>query len=237
MSAASTRKLGEMSTTEMVDDTTTHPNDPNALLQEAMGSHLDMMLDIIMQIRQDENFAKSIYTNCPRLQHFLDQHPDLRPIFDDPRLVRVNFEDVYRKAGGLLPEDKPTIKQRVMKIVGRVVQHPLFRVLRFLLFVKKMYNCIMAGGVSCVRGLLCGLFLDAGAESTDVDADGDDDGEGGDVNPENDAGREQLMRCADYMEGRCGFVKRFGVYSWLPIDLFVYCFAVVSLGMMLVGIA
>ena len=95
----------------------------------------------------------------------------------------------------------------------------------------------MAGGVSCVRGLLCGLFLDAGAESTDVDADGDDDGEGGDVNPENDAGREQLMRCADYMEGRCGFVKRFGVYSWLPIDLFVYCFAVVSLGMMLVGIA
>jgi hypothetical protein len=205
MSAANAKKQslrksdGDMSTTEFVDeDATAHPNDPQSLIQDAMGSHLDLMLDIIMQIRQDEAFARSIYANCPRLQHLLDQHPDLRPIFDDPKLVRINFEDVYRKAGGMLPEDTPTIKQRVLKVVGRIVQHPLFKLLRFLLVVKKIYNCIVGGGLGLVRETLCALFTDGGAAAAceDVDADG------GDVNPENEACREQLVRCADYMEGR-----------------------------------
>ena len=184
-----------MSTTEFADDATAHANDPQSLIQEAMGSHLDLMLDIIMKIREDEAFARSIYANCPRLQHLLDQYPDLRPIFDDPKLVRINFEDVYRKAGGSLPEDEPTIKQRVLRVVGRIVQHPLFKVLRFLLVIKKIYNCVVGGGLNCVRGAVCALFAADGTEAVDLDA------EGGDVNPENEVCREQLMRCADYMEG------------------------------------
>lgn len=210
-SAASAKKQsirksdGDMSVTEFADEdaTSQHPNDPQSLIQDAMGSELDLMLDIIMQIREDEAFARSIYANCPRLQHLLDQHPDLRPIFDDPKMVRLNFEDVYRKAGGILPEDTPTIKQRVLLIVGRIVRHPLFKVVRFLLVVKKIYNCIVGGGLSCARDALCAMFSDGGtAAAAAANGDGDVDVDGGDVNPDNDACREQLISCADYMEGR-----------------------------------
>ena len=211
MSATSAKKKqsirqsdGDMSATEFADEdaTSQHPNDPKSLIEDAMGNHLDLMLDIIMQIREDEAFARSIYANCPRLQHLLDQHPDLRPIFDDPKMVRLNFEDVYRKAGGILPEDAPTIKQRALVIVGRIVRHPLFKVLRFLLVIKKIYNCIVGGGLSCVRGALCAMFTDGGTAAAAAGASDDVDVDGGDVNLENEACRDQLMSCADYMEGR-----------------------------------
>lgn len=51
------------------------------LLHEVMGENLDLMLEIVMKIREDEEFAKTIYADCPRLQHLLDQNPDLRPVF------------------------------------------------------------------------------------------------------------------------------------------------------------
>jgi len=58
-------------------------------------------------------------------------------------MVRINFEAVYKKAGGILPEDKPTFKQKVVKVVAKIVSHPLFKVFRFLLLIKKCYNCVM----------------------------------------------------------------------------------------------
>jgi len=180
------------------DDTDDDDHTEEAVVQEVMSNHLDLMLEIVMQIRQDEDFAKSIYANCPRLQHLLDQHPDLRPIFEDPQLVRLNFEQVYRNAGGVLPEDKPTLKQKAVKVVGCIVRHPLFKVFRFLLVIKKCYNCVMAGGVNFVRGCLCGFFTESALDAAEgtPDADADDHG-----SPESEANRDNLNRAADYMEG------------------------------------
>jgi len=223
MSTTSKPTKGEDLSATEYDDTTANL-DPQDVIHEVMGNELDMMLEIILQIRQDEDFAKSIYTNCPRLQHMLDQNPDLRPIFEDPHLVRINFEDVYRKAGGLLPEDTPTLKQRALKIVGRIVSHPLFKVFRFLLVLKKIYNCVMAGGINCVRGFLCGaLCLDAGADAaadaTDTNADGDVDADG-DGNLENEVNRDKLNRAADYMDGAyyylCQSCCTVDCIDWLP---------------------
>lgn len=70
------------------------------ILEDAIGQDedsLEVMLEIIMMIREDEDFARSIYANCPRLQYLLDQHPDLRPLFEDPKLVGLNFEQVWHE--------------------------------------------------------------------------------------------------------------------------------------------
>ena len=47
--------------------------------QDVMKDNLELMRDVVMQIREDPDFAGSIYDKCPRLQHLLDQYPDLRP--------------------------------------------------------------------------------------------------------------------------------------------------------------
>lgn len=173
------------------------------LRQEVMADNLEVMLAIILKIREDEDFAHSIYADCPRLQHLLDQHPDLRPVFEEQKLVLVNFEQVYRKAGGVLPEDRP---DRLRQILKYVVSHPLFKVFRFLLVIKKIYNCIMGSGAAMVKGCLCAMFSDhtaaaaagaavgaAGENLANVDADV--------VDPTNAANLEALNRAADYMEG------------------------------------
>mmetsp|Transcript_1811 Transcript_1811/g.1972 ORF Transcript_1811/g.1972 Transcript_1811/m.1972 type:complete len:128 (+) Transcript_1811:252-635(+) len=64
-------------------------------VQEVMTSHLDMMKEIVLKIRYEKGYAKNMYVNCPRLQHLLDQNPDIRPVFEDARLVCINFETVY----------------------------------------------------------------------------------------------------------------------------------------------
>jgi len=130
------------SMTEGEGMSSTAEDNPNELLHEVMGDNLDLMLEIILQIREDEDYAKTVYQDCPRLQHLLDQNPDLRPIFEDPLLVRINFEQVYQKAGGVLPEDEPS---KFKKVIKCIVTHPLFKVFRFLLLLKKLYNCIMGG--------------------------------------------------------------------------------------------
>lgn len=171
--------------------------DLNKKAQEVMKTDLDLMKDIVMQIREDEDFAASIYDDCPRLQHMLDQHPDLRPVFEDPKLVRINFEQVYRDAGGVLPEDPPPRFQKVKKCIAVIVNHPLFKIVRALLIVKKIFTCITGGGVSLVRNCFratCGAFCCS--EGLDM-IDGDIDGEG---SPENRANREALNKAADHME-------------------------------------
>jgi hypothetical protein len=58
------------------------------VVEEIVKDNLEIMLEIVMIIRNDAAFAKSIYANCPRLQHLLDMTPEIRPIFEDPALVR-----------------------------------------------------------------------------------------------------------------------------------------------------
>lgn len=79
------------------DDARTVNATQEEVLEEAIANDeqgLDVMLEIIMMIREDDNFARSIYSNCPRLQYLLDRNPDLRPLFEDPKFVGLNFEQV-----------------------------------------------------------------------------------------------------------------------------------------------
>lgn len=187
----------------MLKDETDTSEIMNDEVQEVMKDNLDLMLEVVMKIREDEEFARDIYANCPRLQHLLDEHPDLKPVFEDPKLVRLNFEQVYRDNGGVLPEDKPKKKS----CLSKVVNHPLFKVLRFFLLIKKLVNCVMGGGFSMLKGCFAGLCFEEAAEAlTDGDGGGDAEGGDGDKNgehqssPENQANKEKLNAAADHME-------------------------------------
>lgn len=169
-------------------------------VEEVMRDNLDLMLDIVMRIREDRDFASNIYAECPRLQHLLDQHPDLRPIFEDPYLVRINFEKVYKDAGGVLPDDKPPPKG----VLATIVSHPFFKVFRFLLIVKKLLNCIMGGGASFIKGMVAGLCFEDMADLADAGQDHQPDHDHDhphDSSPENQENREALNKAADHMEG------------------------------------
>lgn len=172
------------------------------LLQEAMGDNLEMMLAVIMKIREDKDYAKSIYADCPRLQHFLDLHPDLRPVFEDQKLVLINFEQVYRKAGGVLPEDKPN---RIRNCIVCIVKHPLFKLLRFLLLIKKIYTCVTGTGVALLKQCICSCFAEKATQAAGENlANVDDGGVANAVgDPTNAANSEALNRAADYMSGTC----------------------------------
>lgn len=173
--------------------------------QEIIKNNLDLMLDVVMRIREDPDFASSIYEDCPRLQHQLELRPDLRPIFEDPHLVRINFEQVYREAGGKLPEDEEEEKKAgcMKKALAKVVNHPLFKVLRFLLLIKKIVGCVTGGGFAMMRGCFTNMCQSCSGPP-DVDgADGGDGGaDGGDVsgNPANAANKVALNKAAEYME-------------------------------------
>jgi len=162
------------------------------LMQEAMGNNMDLMLDIIMKIREDPQFAKSVYADCPRLQHMLDQNPQLRPVFEDPRLVRINFEKAYREAGGYLPEDKKPF-------LARLVNHPLFKFLKFIVFLKKLMGLLQGGGVGILKDLFENFRpdLEHGVGGDHADAGGDGDGDYGDG--ENQDSKD-LNDAADRME-------------------------------------
>lgn len=178
--------------------------------------NLAIMYDIIMQIRNDPEYAKSIYANCPRLQHLLERRPDLRPIFEDPRFVRINFEDVFRKEGGMLPEDEDDPKRkkkppsRLTRCVVCVVKHPLFKLLRVLLLIKKLVGCIFGGGFALVSGFISGCFCESAADLADAadvdgadpDADADADAEAREqaIHERHQANREALNAAADHLE-------------------------------------
>ena len=183
-----------------------------------MRDNLDLMLDIVMRIREDKDFASNIYAECPRLQHLLDQHPDLRPIFEDPYLVRINFEKVYRDAGGVLPDDKPPRKG----IIATIVSHPFFKVFKFLLIIKKLINCIMGGGAAFLKGIASGLCFEDVADLADAgqDHNHDHDHDHHDSSPENQENKEALNKAADHMEGE------FGDPSKVPVICFGFCFLI-----------
>ena len=165
-------------------------------VQEVMMDNLEMMRDLVFRIRDDPEFSKGIYKDCPRLQHLLNRYPDLRPIFEDPKLVRINFETVYRNAGGILPEDEVDKKKKSWLVW--FVNSPIFKVLKLLLFVKKLMACIAGGGIAMLTGCFVGCcFEDALDEVEAEDGDGDMDDEDG---TGNDPGKDALNRAADHME-------------------------------------
>jgi hypothetical protein len=207
MSEKQSSSLAFGNSLESADDSKDADLDEQA--QAVMKSNLDLMLEVVMQIREDESFASSIYEDCPRLQHLLSEHPDLRPIFQDPHLVRINFEQVYRDAGGVLPEDPPPkkpgrLRTAVTKVITKIVSHPLFKVVKFLMLIKKVVGFILSGGVSLLMGLLRGLLGGwCCGESLDcLDAAGDVDGADspGEGSPQNQANRQALNKAADHME-------------------------------------
>ena len=178
-------------TSDTQDVTNAPPNEEiTEQAQEVMKDNLELMKDVVTKIREDPEFASNIYTECPRLQHLLDQYPDLRPIFEDPKLVRLNFEQVYRDAGGVLPEDA---KKKTSWLVW-LVNSPIFKILRLLLFVKKLVTCIAGGGFAFLSGCVMGCCFEDALEHADAypnDADMDFD---------IDSVQEALHKAADHME-------------------------------------
>jgi hypothetical protein len=145
-------------TEQSINTSKTMKEDAQELIAD---NNLDVMREIVMRIREDPEFASSIYDECPRLQYKLDQRPDLRPIFEDPHLVRINFEHVYRQAGGKLPEDEiqdngaaSCMKQALIKFVNS----PLFKCLRLLLLFKKIYHFVTGGGLAMLGNCCQHLF-------------------------------------------------------------------------------
>lgn len=176
--------------------------------QEVMKDHLEIMKDIVMRIRYQDGYAKSMYANCPRLQHLLDKNPDLRPVFEDPRLVRINFETVYKEAGGVLPEDEDAEDENDKKesLLVRIAKHPLFKFLKVLILMKKVIGCITGGGIAIIGGCIAGMTdccTDCCCEEA-LEELGDED----DISLSNmdamdipvDPNTEALNSAADYME-------------------------------------
>jgi hypothetical protein len=167
-------------------------NEANTL-EDVMEDNLELMLEIILKVREDEEFAKTIYEDCPRLQALLDQNPDLRPIFEDPNFVRINFEQVYRNAGGVLPEDQPNVYYKAFKDgLITVTQHPLFRVFRFLLLIKRMYTHLVDGSLNIFKQLYVAIF---GINALDAF-----NNLGGLLEGPNDIHRLNLYQAAEHME-------------------------------------
>jgi hypothetical protein len=99
---------------------------------------------------------------------------------------------VYRKCGGVLPEDT---KPWYIRILAVIVNHPLFKVFRFLLFIKKIYSCIFNGGFLLIRNAFMSIFnLHPSPEEIAANAA---DAMG---NPDNLAAKEALWQAAERME-------------------------------------
>jgi hypothetical protein len=205
----SSKKSKDSRDTDKLDDDTPmidEDEDLNAKAQDVMADNLDVMRDIVFRIREDPDFAKSIYGNCPRLQELLKKHPDLRPIFEDPKLVRINFEKVYRDQGGVLPEDEdedePGIVKRAyqgcMAKIAIITSHPVFKIFKIFMILKKVIGFLSpTKGFGVIKGFFVGLFEDPDADPTDLDGDAEAE-EGG--NPQNLETRMQLNAAAEHME-------------------------------------
>jgi len=183
-----------------------------AKAQAVMMDHLMIMKEVVMKLRNEEGYAKSMYANCPRLQQLLDRNPDLRPVFEDPRLVRINFETVYKEAGGILPEDEEAEanKKNNRSWLVRIASHPIFRFLKVLLFVKKLIGCILGGGIAIIASCF-GCCTDCCTDCCCEDAlqvieideyDDSDDEEEFDENVDTplDENQRALHTAANYME-------------------------------------
>ena len=187
-----------------VDDDLSYEKTPegslNEQVRELMKDNLEIMRDIVFRIREDPKFASSIYADCPRLQLLLEENPDLRPIFEDPKLVRINFEKVYRDNGGVLPEDEedepgPLRKayRDVMAKVNELKESRLFKIFKVFQALKKIMGFLSPSkGISAIKGACKSMF-----NMDDVEGDAEGEMEG---NPANREAKAQLNKAADHME-------------------------------------
>ena len=188
-----------------IDDAGVSEKDTNATdemedkTQGVLKDNLEIMREIVFRIREDPAFAKSIYKDCPRLQALLVEHPDLRPIFEDPKLVKINFEKVFRDNGGVLPEDDPPkepwlITKWYDSAIERwriITAHPLFKVFRILMFVKKVMGLLSpTKGLTFITGIFTSCFFDAPPDPPEAPPE----------NLENAQAKLLLYSAADHME-------------------------------------
>jgi len=68
--------------------------------EEVLQDNPDAMHDLMQKIRSDPNYITSLYKDCPGMRQVLDEHPDLKKIFENPDIMRRSFEAVYIKNGG-----------------------------------------------------------------------------------------------------------------------------------------
>ena len=68
--------------------------------EEVLQDNPDAMHDLMQKIRSDPNYITSLYKDCPGMRRVLDEHPDLKKIFENPDIMRRSFEAVYIKNGG-----------------------------------------------------------------------------------------------------------------------------------------
>jgi hypothetical protein len=181
-------------------------------IQQIEPDNLSIMRDIVFRIREDEAYAKTMYSTCPRLQHLLSKNPDLRPIFEDPKFVRINFEKVYRDHGGVLPEDEdttpPGFLKRTIDSVNEKIKslknHPFFKAFQVLAKVVKVVVLIqkIIGLFSPAKGFAYVKVLKSLVQNqlTRSKGSNSDVGKDVDVNPENLELRELLNAAADHME-------------------------------------
>jgi hypothetical protein len=180
------------------------PGKVNEKAQNLISDNLEDMRYIVFRIREDEEFAKSIYADCPRLQSMLGENPDLRPIFEDPKLIRINFEKVYRDQGGVLPEDEDEnegehpnflyhVYESMMSKISIITSHPLFKFFKVLLLIRKVLKCFgPSGSFSFIKGLITGFLQDPDDTPDAID--------GCDGNPANLELRMQLNAAAEHLE-------------------------------------
>ena len=68
--------------------------------EQVLTDNPDAMHDLMQKIRADPNYVTSLYKSCPGMKKVLDEHPDLKKIFENPDIMRRSFEAVYIKNGG-----------------------------------------------------------------------------------------------------------------------------------------
>jgi hypothetical protein len=86
--------------------------------------NLELMKRIVDLVKADEEFARNVYADCPRLQSLLTRHPDLRSFFESPRFIMINFQKVYDDA-----------------VRDLVSAHPLFWVFETLARIHRVVMC------------------------------------------------------------------------------------------------
>jgi hypothetical protein len=85
---------------------------------------LKIMKACVDKVNVDEEFARNIYADCPRLQALLTKRPDIRPFFESPKFIIINFRKVYDDA-----------------IRDLVTSHALFWVFQILARIHRVVMC------------------------------------------------------------------------------------------------
>jgi len=139
------------------------PPDPIKEAEQILRDNPQLMDEVMRKIRDDPDYARQLYKDCPHLQEILNQHADLRPVFEDPVIVRKCFEKVYVDNGGVLSDDEDGTsvsdsvdeedKEREERRAKRIARFGLFMrivgiisaLVRCACITKLIYSCFSGG--------------------------------------------------------------------------------------------